>query len=198
MREDVPALIRRIAWRAIHEHGGVEVASLEEVPGGWRLRGEAATTRDGRPVRIAWTVETDAGWHTRSAKARVSGAMDRRFEIESDGRGRWTLDGADFPEADGCVDVDLGWTPATNTLPIRRFGLVPGEGGRTRVVWIVYPDLDVVVADQHYECLSESTYRYASGDFSAVLTVDEAGLVTDYEGIWRAVPPGSVRLADAP
>jgi len=26
----------------------------------------------------------------------------------------------------GCSDVDLGWTPATNILPIRRTGLVVG------------------------------------------------------------------------
>ena len=28
---------------------------------------------------------------------------------------------------DGCPDVDFGWTPATNTVPIRRLGLEVGE-----------------------------------------------------------------------
>ena len=204
MREDVPALIRRIAWRAIHDDGGDEVASLAETAGGWRLRGDAETSFEGRPVRIEWTVDTDAGWHTRRVVVRVRRSAgrellaERELRLDSDGRGHWTLDGAAFAEADGCVDVDLGWTPATNTLPIRRLGLSPGESGPTRVVWVVDAGLGLEIAEQHYECLGEGRFRYSSGAFSAVLTVDDEGLVTDYEGLFRAVPLPTVRRAVGP
>jgi hypothetical protein len=120
----------------------------------------------------------------------------REFLLERDDRGSWSRDGERFAEGDGCADADLGWTPATNTIPIRRLGLAPGESASIRVVWIRYPELDVVAADQHYECLSTDRFRFSSGDFSAVLEVDDDGIVLDYEGLWRRVPIGHARPQD--
>jgi uncharacterized protein len=86
-----------------------------------------------------------------------------------------------------CVDVDLGFTPATNTLPIRRLGLEVGEAAELAVAWLRWPTLRVERAEQRYERLARDRYRYSSGDFEADLTVDEHGLVVEYEGVWRAV-----------
>jgi Putative glycolipid-binding len=43
------------------------------------------------------------------------------------------------PEFRDCVDVDLGFTPATNTLPIRRLGLEVGEAAGLAVAWLNGP-----------------------------------------------------------
>ena len=40
------------------------------------------------------------------------------------------------PEYSDCVDVDLSFTPATNTLPIRRLGLDIGEEAEIHVAWL--------------------------------------------------------------
>ena len=42
----------------------------------------------------------------------------------------------------------------------------------------------IVKAAQTYTRLDEFTYRYASGDFAAELSVDDDGLVAAYAG-WR-------------
>jgi hypothetical protein len=86
-----------------------------------------------------------------------------------------------------CVDVDLSFTPATNTLPIRRLGLEIGDEAEIRVAWLVWPELTVRPVRQRYARIARDRYRYTQDDFEAVLTVDEEGLVLEYEGLWRAI-----------
>jgi hypothetical protein len=85
------------------------------------------------------------------------------------------------------VDVDLGFTPATNTLPIRRLRLAVGQRAEIEAAWLVWPELQVRPARQTYTRLGEDRYRYQQGDFDAELLVDEHGLVREYQGLWRAV-----------
>ena len=85
------------------------------------------------------------------------------------------------------MDVDLSYTPATNTLPIRRLGLAVGEEAQIEVAWLVWPELEVRPARQAYSRLAQDRYLYKQGDFEAELVVDEHGLVLEYERLWRAV-----------
>jgi hypothetical protein len=85
---------------------------------------------------------------------------------------------------DGAVDVDLGVTPSTNTLPIRRLGLEIGEHADLVVAWVRFPDLAVERSDQRYTRLAENTYRYASGSFSRDIEADDLGLVTSYPDLF--------------
>ena len=81
------------------------------------------------------------------------------------------------PEYSDCVDVDLSFTPATNTLPIRRLGLEIGEEAEIPVVWLVWPELSVQRVLQRYTRLGEDRYRYTQDEFEAELAVDRQGLV---------------------
>ena len=99
---------------------------------------------------------------------------------------------------DGCTDVDLGWTPATNTIPIRRLNLAIGDTETISAAWIRFPELDVVVSPQRYTRLADDCWRYQSGHYDFALTSDVAsGLVLAYgDDLWRAVavsaaPPGT-------
>ena len=64
----------------------------------------------------------------------------------------------------GCTDIDLGCSPSTNTLPIRRLRLAVGASSTIQAAWVLFPQLEVVKAAQTYTRLDEYTYRYASGD----------------------------------
>ena len=79
------------------------------------------------------------------------------------------------------------FTPATNTLPIRRLGLDVGEEAEIHVAWPVWPDLTLQRTLQRYTRLAEDRYRYRQDEFDAGLTVDRQGLVLEYEGLWRAI-----------
>jgi hypothetical protein len=86
----------------------------------------------------------------------------------------------------GAFDVDLGGSPLTNTLPIRRLDLANagiGVAHRLNVAWVLLPSLEVVQADQIYTPLGNGQVRYSSETFSADLTVDDDGFVIDYPGL---------------
>lgn len=139
------------------------------------------------PVRLRYRVVCDASWRTQRVE------IDRHgwppVELVRQGADRWfEPDGVERADLAGCVDVDITLTPFTNTLPIRRLGLAPGESADLRLAYVdVEPTLTVRAADQRYTRLgpgSEVGYRYQSGSFTADLQVDHDGVVTDYPGLW--------------
>jgi hypothetical protein len=80
--------------------------------------------------------------------------------------------------------VDLGFSPLTNTLPILRDGLQRGGGPRDYVMALVdVPSLQVELSEQRYEPIDSRTVRFRSGDFEAVLELDENGFVGRYPGL---------------
>jgi hypothetical protein len=91
------------------------------------------------------------------------------------------------------VDIDLGFTPATNTLPIRRLALGIGESARVRSAWLRFPELRLEPLEQVYTRQAERSFRYRSlvdGElFIARLDTDMLGWVIRYEGLWEAEEP---------
>jgi hypothetical protein len=172
-----------VLWQA--SDGGSEVCILEPAGRGWRLRGTVLTHEASRPIELRYAVTVDSVWATTEVEVLVSFAGGEPRELAELGA-LWS--GAERPpEFADCVDVDLSFTPATNTLPIRRLGLDVGDEAEIRVAWLVWPVLTVRPVRQRYARLAKDRYRYTQDDFEAVLTVDEHGLVLDYEGLWRAI-----------
>ena len=96
------------------------------------------------------------------------------------------------PQVRGCIDVDLGFSPVTNTLPIRRLALPVGGEAAVRAAWLRFPELEFVPLEQVYRRLAAERYLYesAGGRFRAELEVDAWGLVTRYGDYWLALGPG--------
>jgi hypothetical protein len=110
------------------------------------------------------------------------------LDVARNSAGEWTVGGAPAANLKGCDDIDLGFTPATNLLPIRRLDLSIGGKAAVRAAWVRFPELTVEVLDQVYIRLAEDRYLYesAGGSFRRELRVDEVGFVVDYPGIWMA------------
>jgi hypothetical protein len=109
------------------------------------------------------------------------------ISIKRDGE-NWTANGVDIPAVAGCLDVDLGFSPATNLLPIRRLGLKVGESAAVRAAWVHFPELTVQLLEQTYTRLADDKYRYESGggSFRRELKVDDKGFVLEYPDLWYA------------
>lgn len=170
---------------------GLERFELKQHAERWFLRGTILHLHDNQPLEIRYSIECDSAWRTLSAGVAVrEGSRERSLRIET-GAKCWTANGDPQPQLDGCVDIDLGWSPSTNTLPIRRLNLKDGESSGTVIAtWVKFPELALEPLPQEYQRLSERSYRYSSrgGTFTANLLVDEHGLVEDYEGFWTRVP----------
>ena len=150
---------------------------------------------DGRPFRVAYDVRCDAHWRVRAARVGVPGEPPR-VELFSDGEGTWTgPDGRVLPHLEGCEYVDISETPFTNTLPIRRLGLSPGESAEVTVAYLDGTELQPWPEPQRYARLEEGggggLYHFESldGGFTADLPVDSDGLVVDYPGLFKRVLP---------
>ena len=157
------------------------------------LEGTILAQAEGGAFEAHYAIRCDAAWRTKSAEVRISGAGSERALTLTVEDGRWLADGREQPALVGALDVDLGWSPSTNTLPIRRLSLAVGaRSGPIVAAWVRFPDLALEPLPQEYERLAESRYRYSSrgGSFVAQLEVDEHGLVLDYEGQWRRVAGG--------
>ncbi len=144
------------------------------------------------PFRLWYQVWTDNDWNVRECLLQVGGEKGQTVHLYTDGQGHWTdAEGVACSSLDGCLDIDISRTPFTNTLPVRRLALTPGESADLLVAYITVPDLSIRPAQQRYTCLSRTAsggiYRYegVESNFTADLPVDAQGLVVDYPGIWK-------------
>ena len=110
-------------WRRLDVPGRDECA-LEELPSGWRLGGIAEFEAPSGLSRLEYTVECDREWRTVRARVRgMAGARPLELAIRRDATDDWHIGPAPIPALRGLVDLDLGFTPATNLFPLRRLAL---------------------------------------------------------------------------
>lgn len=97
------------------------------------------------------------------------------------------MNGAECPNVEGCLDLDLNFSPSTNLLPIRRLALAAGQEANVRAAWLRFPSFALEPLEQRYHRLNDFVYRYesAGGRFVAELQVSEAGFVTHYPNLWQ-------------
>jgi hypothetical protein len=175
----------RVAWRRSDEVETDEHCTLTLRDGGLSLVGTVLGAEGGVPVRIEYRVLADGAGVTTAAHVRdLRGFEQRTLTLARDPKGNWTVDGAVVKALKGCTDVDLGCSPSTNTLPVRRLRLGIGKSLKIQAAWVRFPELTVAKTAQTYTRIDEFTYGYASGDFQAELTVDDDGLVAAYAE-WR-------------
>jgi hypothetical protein len=177
-----------ILWQRLDQPGHDSARLALESPH-WRIAGTAVFAQNGRPCRVDYEVTCDAAWQTLSARARGwVGGKTINVDLTVDAARVWRMNGVECPAVQGCLDVDLHFTPATNTLPIRRLALAVGRESPVRAAWLS-PDFTMKPLDQAYKRTGLNTYRYESngGEFTAELEVNEAGLVRNYEGLWKSI-----------
>ena len=143
-----------------------------------------------RAYAVRYRIICDGAWRVRDAEIRVVGD-ERLLRLTSDGAGHWFDKVANaLPHLDGAIDVDLSISPFTNTLPIRRLGLQPGQSAEILAAYIRAPELSVATDPQRYTCLEAGKrYRYESldSDFVREIEIDDDGLVLTYPGLFRRV-----------
>lgn len=191
MAPNDPALPGPILWQRL-DLPGHDAAVVERMEGGAALRGTAVFL-DGAPTALHYLVRCDGRWVTRMARVRGRRGGDRLdLRIERDPSGRWTLDGSACPEVEGCEDIDLNFTPATNLLPLRRLALAAGQAAEVRSAWLEWPTLRLRPLVQRYRRRPALEYDYEADlpdgePFRAVLRTSPDGWVAEYGGLWRAV-----------
>ena len=163
--------MRPIAWAGIRVPR-FELAFVDLGGEGLSARG----TQLGTTYRLAYEVVTDASFVTERFIAECETREgSKRIELRR---------GSELsPEV---LDVDLGYSPLFNTLPVLRDRLL--EGGPTReytMAFVDVPALDVSPSQQEYTPVEHGVVRYRAGTFAADLVFDRDGFVRDYPQLAR-------------
>jgi uncharacterized protein len=179
--------VETMLWRRL-DGPGHDSCRLERLVEGWRLSGAAVFRHAAGPALLRYDVRTDAGWRTRAG--RVDGWIGNqpvRILVRRLASG-WKVAGAGTGAGGACVDLDLGFTPATNLLQLRRIALAVGESADVPVAWLDVPSGGLEVLEQRYERRTETAYQYEAPrvGYAAELEVSAAGFPRLYPGLWVA------------
>jgi len=179
-------MVQSIIWRPM-DQSGHEWAQLRQTRMHWQLWGTAVFAEEGLPCKLDYCITCDADWLIVTTHINGSvGDEDVKVEIQAGPDRRWKVNGVECLEVMGCIDIDLSFSPSTNTIPIRRLGLEIGQEAEVRAARLRFPSLTLEPLVQTYRRTGECTYRFVTldGEFASELTVNEAGLVTDYPDLW--------------
>jgi hypothetical protein len=195
---------RTLSWQGYGEPARFEQSRAELRLGRLHARGTMLFGGPD-PYRVDYELDTVEDYITRRLLVRATGAgWSRELRLSRDSEGGWSglrlanptdgVDGlADVDLLDSALDCDLAYGPLTNLMPVLRHGLHRGPGKVDLVMaWVQLPQLVVIRSGQRYEHLARTEgggarIRFGSGSFTADLSVDAAGFVTDYPGISRRV-----------
>jgi uncharacterized protein len=183
------SFLRTILWRNEDFHM-YEYCALKDAEQGFQIEGVVVTVVEEKPVRIAYQIVLDQNGLTRLVEVDAVGELvEQHLRLVVDEQRNWHWNGKELPECRGFSDVDLGFSPSTNALPIRRLNLNIGESQTLTVTWVRFPEFDVVAFPQRYTRLGTNRYLFESllSDFKAELVVDELGMVQQYGNYWESV-----------
>jgi hypothetical protein len=199
--------MRLVLWSGADEWRA-EAASVDLTAGGVQATGVQLGV-DPLPYRADYLLEAADGFITRRFEVRTSGTgWSRRVELNHDGHGAWTcaaeyegevalpVPGVDAETLGGALDCDLGFSPLTNLMPVRRLGLHEHDGAADFLMaWVSVPDLEVFASAQRYEHVrrdgSTAVVRFVDqgrfAGFTAELELDADGFVLTYPDLARRV-----------
>jgi uncharacterized protein len=138
---------------------------------------------------------TGEGWR-RHLLLRHDGSGAWQAEVDDEGEvpgGAWD---ASLPDVSEARDIDIEFSPLTNTMPILRHGFQRDGSGDFLMAFVTMPSLRVEASPQHYEHVRRtengSVVRFISkdSDFTADLELDSNGLLAFYPRLARRVEPG--------
>lgn len=180
--------IESILWRRL-DAPGHDACRVTRADAGWRLDGVAAFSHEGVSAGLAYTVQCDADWRTRQGDVRGwIGQQALEFQIVQSSSGAWTLNGQPAPHVGGCIDLDFGFTPATNLIQLRRVNLDVGQAAAVPVAWLDVGSGTLDRLQQRYERRTHEAYWYEAPRFgyADLLQVGANGFVEQYPTLWAA------------
>src|SRR5918996_1835233 len=138
---------------------------------------------------------TGEGWR-RHLLLRHDGSGAWQAEVDDEGKvpgGTW---GGSLPDLSEARDIDIEFSPLTNTMPILRHGFQRDGSGDFLMAFVTMPSLRVETSPQRYEHVRRtakgSVVRFISTDtdFTADLELDSNGLLAFYPRLARRVEAG--------
>jgi uncharacterized protein len=185
-------LLRSVLWRNIRQPG-MEYCTLTHTLPGFLIKGIILQEMNQIPCHIEYGIVCDRAWKTQGFQVDVTLGSDQWSLLVSinDQKQWWRADQEQL-RLRGCLDVMMGFTPATYTISIQRLCLKVGESRAITSGWLHLPELALEPLDQRYTRLAEKRFRYESATRGIVaeLEVDDLGMIICSEGFWNQMATG--------
>lgn len=191
--------MRLLVWRGVEEWLA-ESATVELGDGGLQASGVQVGAHPA-PYRLEYRLDATDGFVTRALELTVTeDGETRRLGLRHDGSGGWSTDDetTELPDLSEARDIDIGFSPLTNSMPILRHGLERLGDRDFTMAWIEVPSLRVIASKQRYEHVRATgdgaIVRFVDGesDFTAELELDRDGLLVFYPELARRVWAGEM------
>ncbi|MEI4234907.1 putative glycolipid-binding domain-containing protein [Roseovarius sp. D22-M7] len=169
-----------VVWVRQDEPGN-DACRFADAEGGYLIDGSST---DAKGNILPYRIRARGDGTTRRARIRAKSRIFVRRAPDN----TWRLNGTPAPAVSGAEDIDLGFTPATLTLPIRRLKLGIGDEAEIMVARLDLENdrltpLPLVfrrIAEEEYDCLNADTGR------TSHLVVDGHGIIQRHTGQWIA------------
>ncbi len=206
--------MRFLVWTGVEEWLA-EAASVEVGADGLSATG-IQLGADPVPYRLDYRLDATDGFATRELVLTASGeGWRRRVALRREGSGAWSSSAGDegevpgdpwegeLPDLSDALDIDIGFSPLTNSMPILREGLHRDGSGEFVMAWVSVPDLRVIASRQRYEHVRSTEegaivrFLDRESDFTAELELDRDGLLRFYPALARRVASGEMAASEA-
>ena len=187
VNRDQPKLVACFLWRRLDQPGH-DCCRLYQLAAGWKLRGMAVFRESGQPCNFAYEVVADSAWKTRSATITgVRGRKEFAMRVRRAADGKWRVGEEVQHAVANCADIDLGFTPATSMLAVRRLSLRIGEQAEAPAAWLALPSMKLRVLPQTYLHSTKFEYDYEAPTvgYKGRLQVSRLGAVVLYPGLFE-------------
>jgi hypothetical protein len=166
---------------------GHDAAILTRTDEGYSLRGTAVFLHEQGPACVGYAVDLDAAWMTISGEVhgfRAGGEFHHVIRRERNG---WRLNGDPVLGLEHLVDLDYGFTPATNLQQLRRIVIASGQSAEVPVAWFDIDSMTLTKLPQRYERRGEAYYWYLAPSigYEGLLELAPNGFVRSYPNLWR-------------
>ena len=177
--------LKSLVW-ACRECFSHEYFTLSQIDEEYVLQG-TVILHETTPALINYQITCDKNWLTKLVCInQEQDGKTNSLTLNTNTERVWFKDGSALPPMNGLSDIDVEFSPATNTLPIRRLNLKEGKSRAVDAVWVRLEGLRLTRIQQKYSRLAENCYLYENQlGFKATLEVDELGLVIRYGDLWR-------------
>ena len=179
--------VASILWERLNADGSDACHLFQQIDG-WSISGTAVFMGDKDIAHLDYEVKCDTQWVTQSGSVRGSiGAREIDLTVIVD-RERWYVNQQAVGNLQGCVDLDLNFSPSTNLIQFRRLELAVGVSVAVPVAWLALPEFQLKVLPQNIRRIDSQNYDYAAPTVSyrGVIKVTELGFVLEYPELWKA------------
>lgn len=190
MAESRSALETTLIWKGIYLNT-MEHCRISHQKNLTFMNGSISGIANDKPVNVNYQISVGDDYQIRSVIVRSVNNGKVLVHMTRQNNSWFGINGKHLDQFDNCTDIDISLTPLTNTLPINRLHLSPGQSKTIDVIYIDPLKNDLLRLQQRYTRFSVHNYKYEnlSSKFIANLLVDDNGFIIHYPGAWERIYP---------